>query len=489
MRQFRPRNGNEGACHARSAPASKRFFFRGLAWLILVLLIPGSGCRAVKTAVDAPGMTLRAVPPGKESGPPVDPVDVQQTLLRLAEEFSVNMVSGVERLRRGTNNLDRAEELRWQTALGSEICSIASGPNAVANLLDMAVFVTVTRAAIEEYWRPNVFGDSALPMLESCRDAETNAWRSAVKVLRTEEVVEFRRAIEEWRRQNPQPESVFAARALGLASRVSRAPRAATGKPGSVFNLLMLDPLSGLDPATREIAQTRMFAERALYVAQKMPMLVRWQTELLAVNAMETPTVRQLVTNSTTLSASVDRVSRAAEELPGRIVTEGEEILRAVRSQEKELTPLVNEVRQALESAARMSTSLNTTLMTFDALMKRFGVGETNTAGTRADDTEPFRVQDYGRTAAQVDAAARQLTELLRTLDRTLGSTNLAQLSAQADPVVRQAQAGGREIVDYAFRRCLELLGAVLVGALAYRAIASRLVARRGAAGIQVGKL
>jgi hypothetical protein len=36
-------------------------------------------------------------------------------------------------------------------------------------------------------------------------------------------------------------------------------------------------------------------------------------------------------------------------------------------------------------------------------------------------------------------------------LDQTLASTNLAQLSAQAGPVIQQAQSGGKEIVDYAF--------------------------------------
>ena len=46
-------------------------------------------------------------------------------------------------------------------------------------------------------------------------------------------------------------------------------------KGDSVFSLFQVDPLSGLDPAVREIAQTRLFAERALFVAQKMPMLLR----------------------------------------------------------------------------------------------------------------------------------------------------------------------------------------------------------------------
>jgi hypothetical protein len=126
-----------------------------------------------------------------------------------------------------------------------------------------------------------------------------------------------------------------------------------------------------------------------------------------------------------------------------------------------------------------MSTSLNTTLTTFDALMKRFGVGETNNASPPSTNTEPFRIEDYGQTAVQLEGAARQFTELLHSLDQTLGSTNLLQLAAQVGPAVQQAQAGGKELVDYAFWKGILLLAiacaALLVTVLLYRFLSARL--------------
>ena len=196
----------------------------------------------------------------------MDPVEVQQTLLRFADTFSTRMTLGVEQLRRGTNALDPAEALQWKIALATETCSIASGPNAVANLLDMTVFVTVTRTALEEHWQPKVFGESARPMLEHCRNAETNIWQLAATVLQPKHQAELRQAIEVWTRQNPLAENVLAARAVGFASQAAEASKAGAVTPGSVFSLLNVDPLAGMDPAVREIAQTRLFAERALYV-------------------------------------------------------------------------------------------------------------------------------------------------------------------------------------------------------------------------------
>jgi hypothetical protein len=164
----------------------------------------------------------------------------------------------------------------------------------------------------------------------------------------------------------------------------------------------------------------------------------------------------------------VERFAAVAEKLPGQVSAEREEILKALQVQEKDVASLMS-------SGTQFSASLNTTLTTLDALMKRFGVGETNSAGPPKTNAEPFRIQDYTQTAAQLEVTARQLTELLVTLDQTLGSTNLAKLSAQIGPVVQQAQTGGREIVDYAFWKGILLVVIALLAALIYRFLVVRL--------------
>jgi len=74
-----------------------------------------------------------------------------------------------------------------------------------------------------------------------------------------------------------------------------------------------------------------------------------------------------------------------------------------------------------------------------------------------------------------MESMARQLTELVQTLDQTLGDTNLARLSTQVGPVVQQAQAGGKEIVDYAFWKSILVMGIALVFAMTYRFLSPRL--------------
>ena len=413
---------------------------------------------------------------GRKDAPSFDPIDVQQSLQRFADGFTASIAVGIDKLQRNSAALDADTTLRWRIAVATETCVVASGPNPLANLLDMTTFITVVRIALESRVQAGGFGAAAQSLLKSCRIAESEIWQLAARVLSPVEQEELRAAISEWTRKNPEPENLLAARAVGFALKLPEVQQSPAPRPSSVFNLLNLDPLSGLDPATREIAQTRLLAERALFVSQKMPLLIRWQAELLSLRATEIPAVQQLVTNSTALARSVERFSQVAEQLPDRLSTEREEILRGLQSQERQLTPLVNEVRQALLAGSAMSTSLNSTLITFDALMKRFGVGETNRSDPPDPHAEPFRIQDYRETAAQLDAAAARLTELLRLFDQTLGSTNLTQLAAQMQPVVRQAETVSKDVVDYAFRKGVLLVLLALGAGLIYRFLSGRLV-------------
>ena len=438
--------------------------------LSLLLLVLGTGCRVMQDVAAAPGQAVRTVTPGGQNKNAVDPVEVQEKLLRFADEFSTRMTLGIDGLRRGTNAPDPAEVLQAKITFATEIYSIASGPNAIADLLDMTVFVTVTRAALEEYWQPKFFGESVQPLLEGCRNSETNIWQITATVLKPAQQAELRQAIEAWRRQNPVPETVMAARALGITARVAQANPAKASTANSVFNLLNLNPLAGLDPVTAQIAETRLFAERALFVAQHMPTILRWQTELLAVKAVDMPAVRQMVTNSTEIAASAERFARVAEQLPGQIATEREAILKALQLQEQSLTPLVNDVRETLAVGAQMSTSLNTTLGTFTALMKLFGVGEPTTNAPPDTNSPPFNILDYGQTAERVGAMAKDINTLV---------TSVNQSVPQVQRLSQTATAEAQKVVDRGFRLGLVLIAVLLIGAvlagLVYRFFAEKL--------------
>jgi hypothetical protein len=445
-------------------------------WSILAALLPillsGAGCQLIKTTVSLPARTVSVVTPGKDSK--VNPLDLQLDLQRYTDEFITRIAQALDEYaqRVGTEEA-RVEAIQLKLTCGTALVGIASGPNPNANLLDLVSVTVLTRKNIQDYWMKTSNGPAFQPWLEVSRVLETNVWEIADRVLKPEQIDELRRAINQWYARNPDARNAFFARPNELASMTRTTPDKESGLE-SFFNL---DPMAGLDPAVREVTRTRLFAERAMYTMQHMPFLLRLQTELLAHQLASMPEAQLVLSNTTQLSDSADRISRAAEsasqtvaQLPERITAERKKILEALDQQEGKLAELTAQVDRALVSGEKMSTSLNTTLITFDGLMKRFGVGEPATNALPGTNSTPFNILDYGTVAGRVGDMAKDLNTLLTSVDQT--TPRLASLS-------REATANAEQVVNRAFRLglllILVLLAGSLIAALVYRLLIRRL--------------
>jgi len=438
---------------------------------VALIMALAAGCTPVQTVANAAGSATKSVFQGKEDKPAFDSVEIQQTLMRFADDFSMRVITASEKLRRKGEPLDRVELSRWKILAGTQAWTIAAGPNPIANLLDMVVFVTLTRITVENQWQPKGYGESAAAMLEATRASETEIWGIASSALKPEQQAELRKAIDEWSARNPDPAAVVYGRAIGLTAQLSKESQPGRAPLGSVFQLLMFDPLAGLDPATRELAQARLLGDRALYVAQRMPSMLRWQAELLGENTADMPEVQKLIANSTRLVESMEQFTRVAEKFPAQVGAEREAILKALQSEEKNLTALAAQVREGLTAGSQMAVNLDKAIKTFDVMVEHLKSWPPSKEGS-----EPFRIQDYTQAAAQIETASQKLTDLFRTFDQTVGSPNLAK-----------AQAGGKEVVDYAFEQAVRLIvigcGAVFLTVLLYRIVGARLTRTRDKSG------
>ena len=112
-----------------------------------------------------------------------------------------------------------------------------------------------------------------------------------------------------------------------------------------------------------------------------------------------------------------------------------------------------------------MSTSLNTTLTTFDALMKRFGVGEPSTAPPDTN-SPPFNILDYGRVAQDIASMAQQLDTLIKD---TSGSLDTPALDKHMSTMSGKARTDAKSILNHAFLLAAGLIVLAFACALAYR--------------------
>jgi hypothetical protein len=476
------RDSNFAQTEARSAVAFPPR--RGWTWVVLLALAV-SGCAPLpKTQPKAEVESIQRKPDRSGS---ITPIALQAEVMRFTDEYLMLMSQAADEFaaRVGT---PEARHLAARIKLGQGTAAVvdATGQNPTVNALDLVVLASMTRMVAEDYLVGERFGEAARPLLETSRQVESNAWSLIRRVLKPEQQQELRDLIQEWRRKNPKQHYVGSVRFREFAEAADRLPRKFADKPTSVFGLLFLDPMAGLDPTVRAVEETRYLAERALYYAQRMPQLLSWQAELLTLQLADQPAARQVLTNADQLSASLQVFAKTAEQLPqlvnqqreaaiqqifAGVAAERSNILASLSSEEKKTRELLAETRGTLNAAGEMAASLNTAIQSLDAFVRYVSPPKTNAAVEPANtNARPFDVLDYGTAAGQIGTMAKDLNALLVSVNQS--TPQAAQLGQQAADRIEAA-------IGRAFWLGLALIAALLVGAvlagLAYRSLANKL--------------
>jgi hypothetical protein len=432
-----------------SCPGAHRWMPKAV--LLLALTLGASGCNLLKSTLELPEKGIRSLfSLNQESGAP-DPVELQSQLLRFADHAIEALNLASDKLQQHEDDqLSRRRPLLMRITTANDILAIATGANAYANLLDMIIFASLNRMNVEDYWMPKFYGESARPYLRASQEIEKEIWRIASAKLKEEQLSELRAAIRTWHVQHPDARTPRDLGSLGFASEIAQMNRdPQTGITSSVFDLLSIDPLADLDPATRELADTRLFAERGMLLARHMPTLIRWETELLVLQTAEMPQMDKLLANTAQLSESADRFSQTAERLPDFISAERRQIVQALNTHQPGLTNLAAQTERALDAGKQMSDASDATLKSFQDVLRQLQ------ARSSDPNIEPFRINDYTAAAAQINVAAQELTGLLQAFEQTL--------------------VPGKELVDYTLRQTL-FLGLMLIGSACLMMLASAVV-------------
>ena len=440
----------------------------GLAALSLML----AGCSVVQHESQQAKTMLRSITPG--GGREADTnllSEVQLEVMREADLYVAVVAQACEEFRARDPSIEaRNMAQQWKVVQATAAYVNATGEHPALSAVDMVVLATLSRSVIENYWVKVKFGPAAEPLLEAHTRLEAGAWKVAHPVLTSEQRDEIRDLLVQYQNRYPGLRVVAAARLPEVAGALGKLPSAADQqsqqRPGNLFSLLYLNPLAGLDPTTEAIQQTRMLAQRMMYYAQRAPMLLGWQVELTAFQLAVQPESRQVLSNLNDVAQSTTVFARTAEGLP-QLVNEQREaainqllsgaaaassnLLVGLSAEEPRLRKLLDDTRLTLDAGQGMSTSLNSTLKTFDALMKRFGVGEVETNAVPDTNSTPFNILDYAHTAERITVMANELDQLIKD---TRATVDAPAVSAAAD----RARADLRSLINHAFFLGLALI-------------------------------
>jgi len=399
-------------------------------------------------------------------------LQLQHDVMRFADEYTARITDQVVAFQQATDSPNERLMLQsWLVSQATAAFTIASGSNVELNAIDMLVFVTLSRMILEDRWRRERYPDYADGLLNAHKAMEQRIWSFAGELLTSEQISELRASLDAWHRDNPLQRAVPFIHLEDFAFATSNT-RTGNISTSSIFSFIGIDPLSNLDPAVRELTQSRQLAERAVYYGQRTPKLLSMQVHQLVFELAVMPESVGLLQNIGQFSAAAQQTSALAADLPDLLAKERaatiEQLTGVLDARQGQLQALIIDLRSTLEAGTATSDSVQGTIASLDALMSRFEPG--TSSETTSSNRQPFDITQYTETLRQLGETAQQLQILLNQVDTKVPA--LSQLSGQATEQMES-------LVDHVFLRLVQLgiglIGMALLGALAYRLIVRRL--------------
>jgi DNA anti-recombination protein RmuC len=127
-----------------------------------------------------------------------------------------------------------------------------------------------------------------------------------------------------------------------------------------------------------------------------------------------------------------------------RLAKERKNTINDFLAQETRLKGVLTDIKQAATETNKFMISLNS----FTDYLK----------SESPEDSQPFNINDYKETAAEIAAAGAQLNSLVESLDRLLNSSGMERLLPQIEDAITIAGDEGEELIDHSFRQAALLL-------------------------------
>jgi len=424
-----------------------------------------------------------------------DARQVQSQVMDFCDEMTLRLAEAIDEIETKAQTLEGrkvAHRLKYTVAHGMTI--IASAQNPRIALVDMYVMISLQRALIERKIIPEYYGDEADPLLTMFKSSEDEIRKLTEKALNPEQIAEVDRLIALWLENNPDRVYASYVRFSEFSgARLVTTGYTAKGKVSNVLGFLFIDPLAGLDPTTREVEQARLFAERAFFYLQRVPMLISWQAELLYIDTVGEPETRTLLENTNSLTTSVEQITSEISELraqfPEIISSERESILDRVEvmvneqrelaidqaldglsaerqalieqlaSEEEKLGSVIGDLRVTIESTTALSDSVRTTTQQFSELATLMHLDE-----PKDPDAEPTNIKDFTEALRETTLAAGELISLTESIKNATTPDILEGRLVLIEQRLMNAEQSANRLIDRAFRMAVILVGVLILG-------------------------
>ncbi len=444
---------------------------------------------------DAPATPLSQTPsqPAAATLKPgeISPNELDQLTNAFADNYVSQLASACEEIKLHTNDpriIADADSLKLISA--TSVFDIVTGVDPFGQMLDLFVMISLQHLVwVDEGGAVRRFGPHGETVVAAIRDARAHMLELAARTMRPDQVELLSQQAREWRTQNPGISYVGFVRFTDAASARARAVAEDVRKGGG-----LLAPVSSV---VDSLERSRKIAERGLYLAKRLPMLMGWQADDVVNGVMSRADVRNALDSLRSLGDALEKTQMQLDKVAALVPAERQIILEELRKQQAVLDQTILQIDRTItsgnallqraqetsasvsgvvEQAGKASASLQQSLADADKLLAHL-----ERAGIISKDPQGIGrgFESLNTTADKLAAAALQLNQLTHSADSLLSSrdlaSRLAQLDAIADQRLIQAQGSTERVARTIFNLVAGAIGLTLLAGLIYQTYASLL--------------
>ncbi len=414
---------------------------------------------------------------------------LEAEIMRFADRYAGRMATEMFRI----NDLDTSGDLRlltlgWIVKSRTAVVTIAVGPNAVENMLDMVVLASLTRHSVETYWVPRFLGEElGSGLIEASRTLNEDIWAIAGEVLTPAQQQDLRLLIAEWLEKHPDDLNFWEVRFDGFSGQ----------RAAELEKVEQSGGLLGEVAQTRQTAeQIQQFGERVLYYMQRAPTITRQEAQFAVYSLVRQPEFAGLFDSTARLTQTAERFATVAETLPQQqfavisqlmdrideqraaaieevsvaLTQQREAFLEDLLAEEERVRGILADLRTTIEAGQTLAESINSTVVTVNAMTARF-----ETDGQNSAPAKPFNIDDYKQLVGDASITVREMKELVNSTDQFLLSPGWEQRVPMAQAVVDQVDRQVERMVWQIFLLQAAFIVLLFVLLLGYRYVLSRL--------------
>lgn len=376
------------------------------------------------------------------SGETVERIPAAQTQ-RVVMDFSDRFVSGLwpalDEYVLAENDLTRRTNAqRWKVKLASTSMTIAAAQDPRSALLDMAVFISVGKWAVDHHWIPEVFGEKAAPLRKFYAEMDREIWSETARILTPSQQSDLRALIKEWEKSNPAGGDFTTVRLRNLDG-------------VELSNFAEISTTRGLLAKIQrlwgKVDQSMLYGERMIFLMERTPRILEQQSDLTIDRVAQRFPIA-------TIDPDFESLSAIAADLPMRI----DDLLDPANGNFGKSLP---DIRASIESVERLVATLQKTVDSTNLLADRMS-------------TLPFERQDYTHALETTTTALTQLNGIVTGLNQLSDAVATGE-EPGAVRLARTIDAEANALLDKVFHRALILIGMFFGGILLSLAIAKML--------------